>query len=237
MTIFLQATTLAAEAAANVATSMDDPKKTLSYFELIQKGGLIMVPIFVLSLIAVYIFVERYLSVKSNTLSDSGLLTVVKEKVQAGKTNEAIRLCENSSLPIARMLEKAIIRLGSSIRDIESAMENVAAVEVSKMEKNMGILIGIAAVAPMLGFLGTVFGMIQTFQDISTNGNISIDVIAGGIQKKMVTSAAGLVVGIMAHIFHTLLNTMIEKKITGMELQAIDFLDILYKPAYEDQKA
>ncbi len=234
MTIFLQ---VADSALAVASAAGSNPKEGISYLQLIMMGGLIMLPILLLSLISFYIFIERFLYIKNNAQPDKGLLSIVKEKVQTGKTSEALRLCENSSLPVARMLEKAIIRLGSSIRDIESAMENVAAVEVSKMEKNMGLLVGIAAVAPMLGFLGTVFGMIHTFQDIAANDNISIGVISGGIYQKMITSSAGLIVGIIAHIFYTILNSMIEKNVTTLELQAIDFLDILHKPVYEDQKA
>ncbi|MCR6640329.1 MAG: hypothetical protein NVV82_15375 [Sporocytophaga sp.] len=136
MTIFLQ---VADSALAVASAAGSNAKEGISYLQLIMMGGLIMVPILLLSLISFYIFIERYLYIRNNAQPDKGLLSIVKEKVQTGKTSEALRLCENSSLPVARMLEKAIIRLGSSIRDIESAMENVAAVEVSKNGKEHGI--------------------------------------------------------------------------------------------------
>ncbi|RNI32857.1 MotA/TolQ/ExbB proton channel family protein [Rufibacter immobilis] len=135
------------------------------------------------------------------------------------------------------MLAKGLSRVGSSTRDIESAIENTAHVEVYSMEKNMGYLSAIAAIAPMLGFLGTVTGMIKAFYHISLADNISIGIIAGGIYEKMITSAAGLVVGMLAYVFHTLLHAQIDKTVNKLEVVSIGFMDLLFKvPQYELQE-
>lgn len=190
-----------------------------------------MIPLLLLSLFSVYLFVERWLYIKQASKLDERFLQDIKDKLSKGNVKEAIAQCEREKTPIAKMLEKGLIRLGSPIRDIESAIENMANVQISNMEKNLGLLGAIAAIAPMIGFLGTVTGMIKAFYNISQANNISIGIIASGIYEKMVTSATGLIVGVIAHIFFTLLNNMIDRSINKMEGAAMDFVDTLYKPA------
>jgi biopolymer transport protein ExbB len=216
----------AAAAVDAVATTTQE----LSLLDLLMKGGWIMLPIGVLLFAAVYMFIERYLYIKSASRMDADLLSKIRDRLRDEDIRGAVDVCQNSRTPIARMIGKGLSRIGSPIRDVESAIENMARVEIYQMEKNLGLLAAIAAIAPMFGFLGTVVGMIKAFFDISISDNISIGVISSGIYTKMVTSAAGLIVGVLAHMLHTYLNNMIDRNVNKMEITAIEFMDILYKP-------
>jgi biopolymer transport protein ExbB len=202
-----------------------------SVIDLLGKGGYVMYPIGFLFAAAVFLFIERYLYIRKTAKLDENFLHTINDMLQAGNVQGAINFCKATSYPIAKLLEKGLSRLGSPIRDIEAAIENKAKVEIYNMEKNLGILSAIARIAPMFGFLGTVTGMIRTFHNISISNKIDISTIAGGIYEKMVTSASGLIVGIIAYVLYTLLTTMIDRTINKMEITAIDFLDILHKPA------
>jgi len=195
-----------------------------SVLDLLGKGGYVMYPIGFLFAAAVFLFIERYLYIRKTAKLDENFLHTINDMLQAGNVQGAINFCKATSYPIAKLLEKGLSRLGSPIRDIEAAIENKAKVEIYNMEKNLGILSAIA-------FLGTVTGMIRTFHNISISNKIDISTIAGGIYEKMVTSASGLIVGIIAYVLYTLLTTMIDRTINKMEITAIDFLDILHKPA------
>lgn len=207
-------------------------EKGLSLFDLIMKGGWVMLPIFLLSFLSVYIFIERYLYINTAGKINPELLRNVKTKLNQGRVEEAIEFCAIQNQPMGRILERGLSRVGTSIRDVESALDNSARVEIAYLEKNLNILAAIAAIAPMFGFLGTVTGMIKAFYHISLADTISIGIIAGGIYEKMVTSAAGLVVGVLAYIFYTSLNTLIDRKVTKMEVTAIQFTDILFKASH-----
>ena len=198
-----------------------------SAFDMLLRGGFIMIPIAFLSLLSVYLFVERYLYIQSASRIDKHFLESIQSSLYKYDSHGALAVCKMSGTPMARILEKGITRIGLPVRDMESAMESMARVEVTQMEKNLGILAAIATIAPMLGFLGTVTGMIKTFYSISLFKNISIDIIAGGIYEKMVTSAAGLVVGIVAYMLYTVLTTKIERSVSTMELVSLNFLDTL----------
>lgn len=202
----------------------------LSVFDLLMKGGVVMIPIFILSFTAIFLFIERFLYIRSAGKLDANFLAQIREKLYSGDVKGAMSYCSQSKYPIARLLEKGLTRLGSPVADIERAIENTARVEIYKMEKNLSILGAIAAIAPMFGFLGTVMGMIKAFYNISLADNISIGIIASGIYEKMVTSAAGLIVGVLAHMLFTYLTGMIDRVTHKMEVTAIDFLDILHKP-------
>lgn len=202
----------------------------LSAFDLIMKGGFVMIPIFILSFLALFIFIERLLYIRKAGKLDANFLNEIREKLYSGNVKGAMDFCSKSAYPIARLLEKGLGRLGSPVADIERAIENTAKVEIYKMEKNLTILGAVAAIAPMFGFLGTVLGMIKAFYSISTQDNISIGAIADSMYGKMVTSAAGLIVGVVAHMLYTYLANMIDRVTHKMEVVAIDFLDILHKP-------
>ena len=202
----------------------------LSLLSLLMKGGYVMIPILLLSILSIYLFVERYLYIKRAGKLDSHFIADIGQQLKDGNIKGALTYCDHSDYPIAKMLQKGLYRLGSPMRDIESAIEYMANVEIAKMEKNLSFLSAIAAIAPMLGFLGTVTGMIKSFHSISITDNISISIIAGGIYEKMVTSGAGLVVGIVAHILYVYLSNMIDRTINDMEMKTIEFMDILHKP-------
>lgn len=198
---------------------------------LLEKGGYVMYPILFLFTIALFLFIERYLYIRKTSRIDENFLHNINELLLAGNIQGAITYCKNSKFPIANLLERGLGRLGSPIREIEGAIENKAKLEIYNMEKNLGILSSIARIAPMFGFLGTVTGMIRTFHNISTSNKIEISTIASGIYEKMVTSASGLIVGIIAYVMYTLLTTMIDRSINKMEIVAMDFIDLLHKPA------
>jgi biopolymer transport protein ExbB len=198
---------------------------------LLEKGGYVMYPILFLFTVALFLFIERYLYIRKTSRIDENFLHNINELLLAGNIQGAVTYCKNSKFPIANLLERGLGRLGSPIRDIEDAIENKAKLEIYNMEKNLGILSSIARIAPMFGFLGTVTGMIRTFHNISTSNKIEISTIASGIYEKMVTSASGLIVGIIAYVMYTLLTTMIDRSINKMEIVAMDFIDLLHKPA------
>ncbi len=228
--MFLQndLTTAVDSSAVNLASSA--ASQAISPLDLIMKGGFIMIPIAVLFILALYIFFERYLYIKRTSKLDNNFLFTIREMLFNGNVQGALAFSKASQFPIARLLEKGINRLGSPIRDIENAIENTAKVEIYNMEKNLGILSAIAAIAPMFGLLGTETGMIRSFHDISLANDINIGIISSGIYEKMITSATGLIVGIIAHVFYTILMAMIDRNVNKMEVTAIDFMDILYKP-------
>ena len=213
------------------------PAPSLSLFDLLLKGGFVMLPIFLLSLATLYIFAERWLYIRSANKIQPEFILSLDNMMRHGHIEEAIKLCQRTSSPIAQILKKGLGRMGSSVRDIETAIENTAQVEVYKLEKNMGYLSAIAAIAPMMGFLGTVTGMIKAFYHISLADNISIGIIAGGIYEKMVTSATGLLVGMLAYALHTYLVAQIDRTVNHMEVESIEFMDIIFKaPTHEFQE-
>jgi len=217
----------------SVATVETPPAEAteLSILDILMKGGYIMIPIVFLSIAAVAIFVERFLYIKNASKVDPYILESIKDKIHEGKLEEAKKICNQSPGATARVFSKALTRLGSPIRDIESVMENMSTIEVNRMEKNLGLLAAIAAIAPMFGFLGTVVGMIKSFYNISIANDISIGIIAGGIYEKMITSASGLLIGVLAYIMYTYLNHKIDSVVATLEDNSMDFLDTLYKPA------
>lgn len=222
-------------AAANpaVTTPAVAPVKqeSLSFLDLLVKGGPIMIPIGILSLLALFIFFERLFAIRKAARHDKNFMHSIRDNIVNGNLDSAKSLCKNTDTPIARMVEKGIKRIGKPIPEIESSLEAVGKVELAKMEKNIGILGTIAAIAPMFGFLGTIFGVIKIFYNIALADNISIGLIAGGLYEKMITSAAGLLIGILAFIFHHILLMMIEKNVTRMEVQAVEFMDMIQEPA------
>jgi biopolymer transport protein ExbB len=203
----------------------------IRFGDLIVKGGWVMVPIGVLAVLGLVIFFERYFTIRKASKDDSNLMIQVRGSILAGNLESAKAICRNSNTPLGRMLQKGLLRIGRPIKDIEGAIENVGKLEVSKLEKNIGILGIVAGIAPMFGFLGTIIGVIKIFYDISETGNLSIGVISGGLYVKMITSAAGLMVGIVAYVGYHILNMMVEKVILRLETDAIEFIDLLEEPS------
>ena len=189
-----------------------------------------MIPLALLAFIGLVIFVERYLTIRKASSDESNLMQQVKQSVISGKLDAAIAICRNSNTPLGRMLQKGLLRIGRPIKDIEGAIENVGKLEVSKLEKNIGILGIIAGIAPMLGFVGTIIGVIAIFHDVSLKGIIEIGTISGGLYTKMITSATGLIIGIIAYVLYHILNIMVDRIILRMETDAIEFIDLLEEP-------
>jgi biopolymer transport protein ExbB len=206
-------------------------EEKLNLIELVFKGGFFMIPLVVLSVMAVYIFVERYLTIKKARKEDSQFMNLIKDFVASGNIHSAQDLCNKTDHPLARMMAKGVMRIGRPLKDIETAVENVGKIEVGKLEKNLGTLATIAGAAPMIGFLGTVTGMIRAFYNMSKAGNnIDPGLLSGGIYEAMVTTAAGLVVGIIAYIGYNLLVSMIDKVVHNLEARSVEFLDLLHEP-------
>lgn len=233
MLLLQAATTVAntvADSAAKAAAAAAAPKPHMSLLDLIQNGGVIMIPLGILSVLAIYFIIERYLTIRQAAKVDPNFMNNIRMMLLDGKMEAAQNLCRGNNSPIARLLEKGIKRLGRPIKEIESAVENTGRLEIYKLEKNMAYLGIIAAIAPMMGFVGTIAGVIKIFYNISLADNISIGLIAGGLYEKMITSATGLVVGIIAHIGFHYLNAMIDRVSYQVEVTAVDFIDLIQEP-------
>ncbi len=204
----------------------------LSIWEMAQKGGWIMLVLAVFSVIAVYIFIERFLIIKKASTEENNFMNNIRDFIHNGQIEPAMTLCKSNTSPIARMIEKGISRIGKPLNDINAAIENVGKLEVSRLEKNIATLATIAGAGPMIGFLGTVIGMIVAFYDMSMAGNnIDIALLSNGIYQAMVTTVAGLIVGIVAYICYNILVARIEKLVYKLEARATEFMDLLHEPA------
>lgn len=217
------------DAVTPVETALKN-QDTMSLLDLIMKGGWVMIPIGVLSVIAVYLTIERYITIRRASKVDSGFMANIRQLLLDQKVEAAMMMCRNNNTPIARLLEKGIKRLGKPIKEIESAVENTGKLEIYKLERNLSYLGIIAGIAPMFGFVGTISGVIRIFYNISLADNISISLIAGGLYEKMITSAAGLVVGILAHIAFHYLNAMIDRVSFQLESTTVEFIDLIQEP-------
>jgi biopolymer transport protein ExbB len=212
------------------STALETAEQSISILDLAMKGGVIMIPLALMWVIAVYIFVERLLTINKAAKVPVSFMHSVKDLVTRGDVNGARIVCSQNDTPTARIIEKGIMRIGKPIENIEKSMENTGRLELYKMEKNLVILTIIAGVAPMFGFLGTIAGMIQTFFNISITSDITLGTIAGGIYVKMITSATGLMIGIMAYIGYSYLNAQIDKVVNYMEAASAEFIDVLHAP-------
>ena len=218
-----------ADTAAATSQTMQTGEE-LRFIELLFKGGWVMVPLALLAFMGLVIFVERYLTIRKASKDEMNLMLQVKQSVKSANLESALTICRNSNTPLGRMLEKGLLRIGRPIKDIEGAIENVGKLEVSKLEKNISILGIIAGIAPMLGFVGTIIGVITIFHEVSVKGIIEIGTISGGLYVKMITSATGLIIGIIAYVLYHILNIMVDRIILKMETDAIEFIDLLEEP-------
>ena len=220
----------AATTVADTASNGPGVKK-ISIMDLIFDGGWIMIPLAVLFILAIYIFFERFMAIQQANKEDHNFMNKIKEHIGDGKIQAAKDLCSNSDTPVARMVEKGILRIGKPMDDIAASIENVGKLEIYKLEKNLSTMATCAGAAPMIGFLGTVIGMIFTFHEMSTSGNgVQIEALSGGIMQAMVTTVAGLIIGVLAYIGYNLLVAKVEKVIHKMESTTIEFLDLLQEP-------
>ena len=219
---------LLSQIVTNTTPSADE---ALSVIDLALKGGWMMIPIVLSSFIAIYIFVERVLTINKANQSPEAFMGRIKEMVQRGDINGAKLLCSQFDSPIARMIEKGVARIGSPLKTIEASVENVAKLELFKLEKNLSILATVSGSAPMMGFLGTVIGMVSAFIAIAQEeGSVGPKLLADGIYTAMITTVAGLIVGIIAYLSYNYLVTRVSKVVHKMELSAIEFIDLLQEP-------
>lgn len=204
--------------------------ESMTMMDILLKGGVLMIPIAILSIVAVYFFAERYMTIRRYVKSDVNFMNKIHEFIRGGKIDSALKLCRNSTEPIARMIEKGIKRIGKPIKEIEESIEIAGKFEIYELEKNITILAVIASIAPMFGFLGTIIGVIKIFHDISMTSDVSIGSVSAGLYTKMVTSAAGLTVGVLAYIGYHWLRRILNKAIHQLEWSAMNFIELLNEP-------
>lgn len=210
-------------------------EKTLSVIDLIFNGGtgsvVIISVLFIMLFVALYIYFERIFAIKAASKIDSNFMNQIRDHVTSGKLDAAKMLCAQTDSPVARLTEKGISRIGKPLDDINTAIENAGTLEVYKLEKNVSILATVAGAAPMIGFLGTVIGMILAFHEMATSGGqAEMGSLASGIYTAMTTTVAGLIVGIIAYIGYNHLVNRTDKVVHKMEANAVDFLDLLNEP-------
>ncbi len=208
----------------------------VSFFDLMVEGGVLMIPILVLFLISIYVIVERWSALSRSHTDTTRFLGSIEGMLKSGKQSDAIAYCDDFDKPLARIIKAGIKRLGRPIRDIEDAIDNAGKKEIFFLEKKMNWLATIAGVAPLIGFTGTVTGMIEAFMDIqSLQGNVNPSALAGGIWEALITTAAGLIVGLIAFGFYNFLLGKINRSIFELENASADFIDLLQSPAPKKQ--
>lgn len=232
--IYLLQTDTVKQIAANVNSAINLADKNqdghLSFFELMSMGGWLMYPLFALLFLAIFFFVERLIAIRKAGTLDQNFMNHIRDHIVNGNVSAARSFAKNTNNPVARIIDKGIQRIGKPIDIIEDSMENVGKLELYNLEKNLSILSLVYGIAPMLGFLGTIIGMLQLFYNISSTGEFTPSTIAGGIYTKMITSAAGLIIGMLAYIGYNFLNSQIAKVTNKMEASAAEFMDILQEP-------
>ncbi len=233
LTMLLQVQLNGQEALADtLAQPVVQEFETLTIWNLALKGGIVMIPLAILSIVAIYIFIERYFAISRASDEETNFMNNIRDFIHNGRIDSAKSLCRNNQSPIARMIAKGIVRIGRPLADINAAIENVGKLEIAKLEKNIAVLATVAGAAPMLGFLGTVIGMVRAFYNMSMAGpNIDISLLAGGIYEAMITTITGLTVGIIAYICYNILVARIEKVVFMLEARATEFMDLLHEPA------
>ncbi|HEV2353271.1 MAG TPA: MotA/TolQ/ExbB proton channel family protein [Puia sp.] len=198
-----------------------------SLIDILVKGGPLMIPLAILLVIAIFVFFERYIAISRASKVEDNFMNIIRDNIMTGNVSAARNLAKNTPTAVARIIDKGIQRVGKEIADIERSMENIGKLELYKMEKNLAILSAIAYLGPLFGFLGTIFGMFELFYAIASTGEYSISNIAAGIYVKMISSAAGLIIGIVAYVGYRFLNSQIDKATNKMEAASADFVDIL----------
>ncbi|WP_010665602.1 MotA/TolQ/ExbB proton channel family protein [Marinilabilia salmonicolor] len=231
MNIFMMMQAAGQAVAEGAELAEGEEKVTIDLIELVMQGGWIMIPLFLLSFIAIYIFIERYLAIKRASREDKSFMNRIKDYIHEGKIESALALCESNDNPVSRMIAKGITRIGRPLNDVNTAIENVGNLEVSRLEKGLPVLATVAGGAPMIGFTGTVIGMIKSFWEMSNAGsNIEVDMLAGGIYTALVTTVTGLIVGIIAYFAYNWLVARVEKVVFKMEARTMEFMDLLNEP-------
>ncbi len=214
-----------------IPVAIEQPTQvSLTLFDLLIKGGWVMVPIGIMFLLAVYVFIERLLAISRSGKADSNFTNNLKDMLSSGNIEGAKTLCKHTKGPQGRIVDKGMHRLGKPMKEIEEAMQAVAQQEVYILEKNVSILNIVARIAPMMGFIGTIIGVINIFYKISLAKTVEIDIISEGLYEKMICSAAGLTIGIFAFVCFYIIQMMVDKRVNAMEKTSLEFIDILQEP-------
>lgn len=233
----LQAGVMSADSLAQTATAIVPQQEEMSLLNMAMKGGWLMLVLLILSFAAIYIFGKKWWMIHRAGQIDSDFMRDIRDYIHEGKLKAAMSLCEKYDSPVARLVEKGISRIGRPLSDIQTAIENTGNTEVARLEKGLPILATIAGGAPMIGFLGTVIGMVQAFFNMAQAGNnIDITLLSGGIYTAMITTVGGLVVGILAYFGYNYLSSNISDLVFKMENATIEFMDLLHEPASAEEK-
>jgi biopolymer transport protein ExbB len=227
----LQTILLQAEAVAEVVVPHEEKLNIISL--LFDRGSIwITIPLLIMSAFIIYIFVDRYLAINKAGKEDTNFMNNIRDFIHNNRLDSALALCKATNTPIARMVEKGLSRLGKPLNDINETINNVGQMEVGRLEKGVAGISAMASVAPMLGFLGTVIGMIIAFHDMASSGNnLEITDLASGIYTALITTVEGLVVGIIGYICYNILVSKINKVVLLLEIRASEFMDLLHEPA------
>ncbi|GAA4024173.1 MotA/TolQ/ExbB proton channel family protein [Hymenobacter glaciei] len=228
MSVFLlQVVPTAADTLNTAATAAPIASADVPVIDLLMRGGLIMIPLVALSLLSLYIILERYFTIRKAAGDPDSFMANIRALMVKGDLAGAKLLCAQTASPLARMVEKGLRRIGLPLKEIETSVENVGKIEIARLEKNISILGIIAGIAPMIGFVGTIIGVIKIFYSIAATKEFGIPQVADGLYVKLVTSATGLIVGIIAHVGYHWLSILVERMVFRMENSAIEFMDIL----------
>lgn len=233
MNLFLlQITDTARRLADSTANGLDAATGAahMNIFDLLSNGGVLMIPLALLLVLAIFFFFERWFAIKNASDVDQNFMNVIRDHVVTGNITAARSLAKNTNNAVAKIIDKGLQRIGKPIDAIEKSMENVGKLEVYKMERNLSVLSLVYGIAPMFGFLGTIFGMLQLFYNINATGEFTPAAIAGGIYTKMITSATGLIIGLLGYVAYNFLNSQISKTVNKMEVASAEFIDILQEP-------
>ncbi len=204
--------------------------ESFNLLSLLDRGGWLMYPLYLLFAATIFVFFERLIAISKASKIDANFMNIIRDNIVTGNLVAARNLAKNTDNPVARIIDKGLQRIGKPIDAIEKSMESVGNLEIYKMERNLSVLSLVYGIAPMIGFLGTIFGMLQLFYTINSTGDFTPASIAGGIYTKMVTSASGLIIGLLAYVAYNFLNTQINKTINKMEIASNEFVDILQEP-------
>lgn len=218
--------------AAQDAAAVPQAQESINWLTMATYGGWIMIVLALMLAFAIYLFIERLVVLHSATKEDKSFMDRIRDYIKEGKIDSAVKLCKKEDTPSARMIEKGVSRIGRSMQDVQVAIENVGNLEVSKLEKGLVLMATIAAGAPMLGFLGTVLGMVQTFYNMAQDagGVIEISTLSSGMYQAMVTTVGGLIVGILAMFAYNLLVSRIDRVVRQLESRTMEFMDLLNEP-------
>lgn len=224
----------ATHAAEDMAAMMEQPaQESINWLTMATYGGWIMIVLALMLAFAIYLFIERMVVLHNATKEDKTFMDRIRDYIKEGKIESAIKLCKKTDSPSSRMIEKGVTRIGRPMQDVQVAIENVGNLEVSKLEKGLVLMATIAAGAPMLGFLGTVLGMVQTFYNMAqdASGVIEISTLSSGMYQAMVTTVGGLIVGILAMFAYNFLVSRIDRVVRQLESRTMEFMDLLNEPA------